>query len=733
MKWPTHTDYQDAIQNPQTCFAEPDLKTGTIVSDMLGLPRVMSGNFASVYELNTPAGHWAVRCFVRQVAGQQGRYSRLSQYLTGIKLDSLVKFEYFLKGILVHGDWYPVVQMQWVSGKQLNTFIEEHLQDPETLRQLAARWRVMVNQLRASKLAHGDLQHGNVMVTPEGELRLVDYDGMYCPAFGRGRSPELGHANFQHPLRTPDYYEEGLDNFSALVVYVSLLALAREPELWAKFNMGDNLVLTSADFRNTQHSEPFQRLKTSPDKQVQDLAALLQQCCIAPVALTPWFEDALVAVEQGTTGTLVTALGAQMQSAAAAAPTPAWIEAKSGPTGDAAARSGSRAATRPSPPPAGVMPDAVPSAGKGKLQIILAAVALLAVGGLGVWLFPKGKQGSPARPVVSTPADPATTSSEPPTTSAGTPTRSGTVPTPATTTKSTALRSLAATAGSVGWTAFSTDGKLLGAGYQDGTINVWDPSAGQIKKGIPGQGDGVHWAFFLPDGKTLVSVSADNTVRYHDLISGQVTRTVEDYTKNLWAVALAPDGQALAVGATDRKIVRLLDAKTGAIKRMFSQHPSWVRSVDFSPDSRLIAVACHDDTVKIWTVASGEGGQTFSVPGNTAEYVGFSPDGKLLATGGQGRTLKVWDVQTGKIKQTFIGHDGDVKCYAFSPSGRVVASGGEDKVVRVWDIASGQLKQAFTGHTDGVNAVAFSPDGRILASASGDQTVKLWDASKLGL
>lgn len=183
---------------------------------------------------------------------------------------------------------------------RINTFIEDHLQEPEGLRQLAARWRVMVNELRASKLAHGDFQHGNVMVTPEGELRLVDYDGMYCPAFGRGRSPELGHANFQHPRRTPDYYEEGLDNFSALVIYVSLLALASEPDLWAKFNMGDNLVLTSADFRNTQHSEAFQRLKGSPDRQVQDLATLLQQCCIAPVTLTPWFEDIAAAAEKGT-------------------------------------------------------------------------------------------------------------------------------------------------------------------------------------------------------------------------------------------------------------------------------------------------------------------------------------------------------------------------------------------------------------------------------------------------
>src|SRR5436190_13012969 len=104
MNWPTHSDYQDAIQNPGVCFQEPELKIGTAATDMLGLPRVMSGNFASVYELHCNGVRWAVRCFVRQVPGQQGRYSRLSQHLNGITTPYLVNFEYMLKGILVKGE-----------------------------------------------------------------------------------------------------------------------------------------------------------------------------------------------------------------------------------------------------------------------------------------------------------------------------------------------------------------------------------------------------------------------------------------------------------------------------------------------------------------------------------------------------------------------------------------------------------------------------------------------------
>ena len=756
MKWPTHTDYQDSIQNPESCFSDADSKAGTIKCDMLGLPRVLSGNFASVYELSTPTGRWAIRCFVRQVMGQQGRYARLSQYLTGVKLDCMVGFEYILKGILVQGDWYPVVKMEWVQGQQLNAYVEDHVQEPDTLRQMAAKWRVMVNGLRGFKLAHGDLQQGNVMVTAEGELRLVDYDGMYCPAFGRGRSPELGHINFQHPRRTPEYYEEGLDNFAALVVYLSVLALAKEPELWAKFYNGDNLLLSSADFRNTQQSAAFQRLKQSPDPAVAGLSDLVRQCCIAPISCTPWFEDAIQALEKGTLGELTASVAAQASGTVmitqSKEPLPEPEEDQSQPAAEpprgtraSPATATARAAgTRPSPPSGGTRPSppeptatATPApaaaAGKKNLWIALAAGGVLLAAGA-AWFFTSG--GKKPAPVAAAPPAPAP--AQPPAQPTPSPAPAQPPPAqprpPAAATpgaKAGELKTLAVQAGAVTWVGFSGNGRWVATGTEDGTIKLWDPGSGKAKQTLAGQGDGVHAASFLPDAKTLVSVSGDNTIRYWDITKGQATKTVSDHTRNLWAVAISADGEVLATGASDRKIVRLLDPQTGNPKRVLPPHASWVRSVDFSPDGKLLAVACWDDTIKLWLTGTGEPRQTLTVLSNTVDGVRFSPDGTLLASGGQGRTVRLWDTQTGALKQTLIGHSSDVRSYAFSPSGRFIASGSEDKTVRVWDVASGQLRQNLGGHTDAVVALAFSADGSLLASGSADQTVKLWDVSKL--
>jgi hypothetical protein len=352
MNWPTHTDYQDAIQNPLICFAEEELKAGTAACDMLGLPRVTSGNFASVYELSAGGKRYAVRCFVRQIMGQQGRYARLCEHLGKMTMPWLVDFNYYLKGIMVRGEWFPIVKMDWVEGSPLNTWIEDNLHHPDKLKALAAQWRTLVSDMRKNHLAHGDYQHGNIMVTTKDELRLVDYDGMYCPAFGKGRSPELGHANFQHPRRLPEHYDDSIDNFSAIVIYMSLLALAEEPELWKDFYTVDNLLLTSGDYKNPQNSKVLARLEASKSPVVKQLATLIKNCCMRSVQDVPWFEDAVVGAEKGTLASDV----AKMPEAAAGGIN--WMD-----DSEVVSAEGSRQspATRQSPPAQAAKPSPAPA------------------------------------------------------------------------------------------------------------------------------------------------------------------------------------------------------------------------------------------------------------------------------------------------------------------------------------------------------------------------------------
>lgn len=293
MNWPLASDYQDAIQNPAFCFQDAALKAAQPVVTKLGLPRVASGTFASVYEMRNGPHRWAVRCFLRPSADQQTRYSLLSQYLSSHHLPGVVDFAYEAQGIRIRGQWYPIVKMEWVDGMTLHTFIGRHVSEAAALRKLAEQWADLMETLRLRQIAHADLQHGNVLVTPNGGLRLVDYDGMFIPTLHGQPSHELGHTNYQHPQRTATDYNANLDNFSALVIYTSLVALIYDHTLWTQFHTGENLIFSTADFKAPQKSAVFERLYRSQEALVRELSQRLALACEGPVWRAPDFLEIL--------------------------------------------------------------------------------------------------------------------------------------------------------------------------------------------------------------------------------------------------------------------------------------------------------------------------------------------------------------------------------------------------------------------------------------------------------
>jgi len=276
MAWPTPQDYNEAVQNPKLAFADSELQMGCPELTPLGLPRAITGGFASVYKLQCPQRTWAIRCFLRQFHDHERRYAAISEHLTRLRLPYTVGFTFLRDGIKVRGQWYPILKMEWVQGEPLSAFIERHLGNRSTLLSLARRWVEMVKELQQASIAHGDLQHGNVLVV-DGQLRLIDYDGMYVPTLSGEGSHEVGHRNYQHPLRTESDFGPYLDNFSAWVVYVSLIALAADPGLWKQFGSGDeSLLFRRRDFEQPEASNVIRVLERHRDEQIRSAIALFK-------------------------------------------------------------------------------------------------------------------------------------------------------------------------------------------------------------------------------------------------------------------------------------------------------------------------------------------------------------------------------------------------------------------------------------------------------------------------
>lgn len=280
--WPSARQFAEAVQCPQVCFSDARLRGAAPAFDRLGMPLVTSGQFAYVFKLKSQESQrsFAVRCFRGFLGDRDERYRAIDAHLRAHRLPALAGFEYDDEGIFVNGGRFPILVMEWIDGPTLDVYVAEVLDRPQVLRHLADEWVRLMRALRERRMAHGDLQHGNVIVE-SGRLRLVDLDNMYVPAMDGWESSEIGHQHYQHPARDEKLFGEKMDNFSALSIYLSLIALAERPALWAEHH-DENLLFTKADFQNPAASLLLAKVKEIGDEHRQLAEALERAACAPP-------------------------------------------------------------------------------------------------------------------------------------------------------------------------------------------------------------------------------------------------------------------------------------------------------------------------------------------------------------------------------------------------------------------------------------------------------------------
>lgn len=285
MTYPTPGEYQEALQFPETALVDPHLRGAEPETNVLGIPRAITGAFAVVFPVSVRGARWALKCFLTDVTDQRRRYRAVGEHLREADLPYTTAFEYQDEGIRVGERPYPLLKMEWLDGVGLNRYVAKHLEDAD---RLTAMWRRMMADLEEGGIAHGDLQHGNILVDGD-RLRLVDYDTMYVPALRGRKSPEVGHRNYQHPDRDEHDFGPYLDRFSALLIDTALQACAHRPELWDRFDSGENMLFRLDDLADPSTSLLFEELRSIDG--LRDQAAALERACYLEPELVPPLAD----------------------------------------------------------------------------------------------------------------------------------------------------------------------------------------------------------------------------------------------------------------------------------------------------------------------------------------------------------------------------------------------------------------------------------------------------------
>ncbi|HAH90292.1 MAG TPA: hypothetical protein DCL96_00910 [Prevotella sp.] len=261
MQYPLISEYVKAIQDASNNLDE--LAHLVPVQDDHGEPYRSSGAFAVVFKMkDEQTGKcYALKCFLEEQEGRAEAYRMIADELEFVDSSYITSVKYLDKEIFVDSsceeDEFPVLLMDWIDGETMETYIAENYQDNYAMAMLCYRFCKMAAWLRSQPFAHGDIKPDNIMVRPDGNLTLVDYDGMFVSAMKGQKSPTIGTKDFSHPLRTVDDFDETIDDFALASIALSLKAISLRPSLLDEYGGADRLLFSVEDYRDLSNSNVF--------------------------------------------------------------------------------------------------------------------------------------------------------------------------------------------------------------------------------------------------------------------------------------------------------------------------------------------------------------------------------------------------------------------------------------------------------------------------------------------
>ncbi len=239
---------------------------------------------------------------------------------------------------------------------------------------------------------------------------------------------------------------------------------------------------------------------------------------------------------------------------------------------------------------------------------------------------------------------------------------------------------------------------------------------------------------YSPDG-TLLAVSGFHEVLLHRADgSGLVARLV-GLAERIESVRFSPDGTRLAVaGGLPARMgeVQIWNIEKRALVVSMPVGYDTVYGVSWSPDGRLVAVGCPDNTVRAFDAATGE--QVLYQGSHNDWVLGtvFSQDGSHLISVGRDMSTKLIEVETQRFVDNISSITpgalrGGLHAVARRPGRDEVLIGGADGVPQVYQVFrktkrrigdNANLLRKFPAMEGRIFAVDYSRDGRLIAAAS---------------
>lgn len=265
MPYPLVSEYVKAITDAENNLDQ--LSSLKPVMDDYDEPYRSSGAFAVVFKMiNEDNGkYYALKCFTEDQIDRAESYNLITEELADVNSPYVIHVKYLENELFVVSSCtdeteFPVLLMDWVEGETMERYVAQHFADEYRMKKLYHQFCMLASWLTTQPFAHGDIKPDNLIVKPDGNLTLVDYDGMYVPAMRGKLSPTLGTRDFTHPLRNESDFDKSIDDFAVASIALSLKAISVDSSLLDEYGAPDRLLFSYNDYINPGASQVFKAL-----------------------------------------------------------------------------------------------------------------------------------------------------------------------------------------------------------------------------------------------------------------------------------------------------------------------------------------------------------------------------------------------------------------------------------------------------------------------------------------
>jgi WD40 repeat protein len=192
---------------------------------------------------------------------------------------------------------------------------------------------------------------------------------------------------------------------------------------------------------------------------------------------------------------------------------------------------------------------------------------------------------------------------------------------------------------------------------------------------------------------------------------------------HVWDVSI--DGRLFAGLSRERRLSEW-DGRTGRRLASLQVPATEALFLALSPDGNWVALTLGEDGFLLCSVPERTS-RRLAAHFDQGKWAAFSPDSRLLATASSDATIKLWAVASGRELATLRGHLTEVSAVAMAPDGRTLVSIEQQQGLRFWDLPT--LREVAVIPMPAAGSwLGFAPDGHTLAVGLGDGGVRLLKA-----